>query len=95
MCNRTSPFPGAYTGASSTFKLWSAVTIKDGFGSGVDMDCRATPFVPFTLFDEVLVRFASNPALSRAVDGDISQDNLMRKLPQIIHIWPTNALGSA
>jgi hypothetical protein len=36
MCRRTSPRAGAYTGASSCFNLWSAVTINDGFGNGVE-----------------------------------------------------------
>jgi hypothetical protein len=36
MCRSTSPWPGAYTGASTCFKLWSAVTCSEGFGSGVD-----------------------------------------------------------
>jgi hypothetical protein len=35
ICNNTSPFAGAYTGASCNFRLWSAVTCSEGFGSGV------------------------------------------------------------
>jgi len=45
MCKRTSPFAGAYTGASSSFKLWSFVTCSDGFGNGVDIVCRDAPLV--------------------------------------------------
>ena len=49
MCSRTSPWVGAYTGASSCFKLWSAVTCSDGFGSGVDK--VFFPGVPFVACD--------------------------------------------
>jgi hypothetical protein len=50
MCRSTSPWPGAYTGASTCFKLWSAVTCSEGFGSGVDSVFFPTiPFVAYAL----------------------------------------------
>ena len=35
ICSKTSPCPGAYTGASCSFNFWSAVTCNEGFGSDV------------------------------------------------------------
>ena len=50
MCRSTSPWPGAYTGASTCFRLWSAVTCSEGFGSGVDSVLfSAKPFVTYAL----------------------------------------------
>lgn len=40
ICSRTSPLAGAYTGASCSFNLWSAVTCREGLGSDVVIVAR-------------------------------------------------------